>query len=203
MTMAERMIVLPDERLIALRPALIATLQGVAREVSGEAFASFLDASMRSLLVSAFQRVDAHEGTVWLLDETKTALIPRFNSGENAEKFVGRFRQELSSGMISMVAMTEQPICENEICRNARHDGRLDGELRLKTWAMIAVPFYFFSELRGVISCVQLVREDLTETTLPGFSAEHLHELQHAVGLLSRVIEYRILAQCLGLEGLG
>ena len=201
--MAERVTVLPDERLLALRPALLATLQSVAREVSGEAFDSFLDASMRSLLVSAFDRVGAHEGTVWLLDEAKTVLVPRFNSGANAEKFVGRFQQKLDSGMISMIAATEQPICENEVCRNARHDGRLDGELRVKTWAMVAVPFYFFSELRGVISCVQLVRADSSEAALPGFSAEHLHELQHAAGLLSRMIEYRILAECLGLEGLG
>ena len=201
--MAERVTVLPDERLIALRPALLATVHGVARELSGEAFAAFLDASMRSLLVGAFDRVGAHEGTVWLIDEAKTALVPRFNSGADAEKFVGRFQQKLDSGMISMVAVTEQPICENEVCRNARHDGKLDGELRVKTWAMVAVPFYFFSELRGVISCVQLVGADSSETTPPGFSAEHLRELQHAAGLLSRVIEYRILAQCLGLEGLG
>ena len=201
--MAERVTVLPDERWIELRPALLAMLQSVAREVCGEPFAAFLDASMRSLLVGAFDRVGAHEGTVWLLEEAKTALIPRFNSGANAEKFVGRFQQKLDSGMISMIAVTEQPICENEVCRNARHDGRLDGELQVKTWAMVAVPFYFFSELRGVISCVQLVRADSSEATLPGFSAEHLHELQHAAGLLSRMIEYRILAQCLGLEGLG
>ena len=201
--MAERVTVLPDERWIALRPALLATLHSVAGEVCGAPFASFLDASMRSLLVGAFDRVGAHEGTVWLLDEAKTALVPRFNSGANAEKFVGRFQQKLDAGMISMVAVTEQPVCENEVCRNARHDGRLDGELRVKTWAMVAVPFSFFSELRGVISCVQLVGAECGETTLPGFSAEHLHELQHAAGLLSRIIEYRILAQCLGLEGLG
>ena len=198
------MIVVPDERWLALRPTLLATLNEAARGICCEAFDAFLDGSMRSLLVEGFRRVGAHEGTVWLLDELRTALVPRYNSGAHAEKFVGRFRQSLQSGMISMVAATEQPICENEVCRNARQDRRLDTELRVKTWAMLAVPFYYFSELRGVISCVQIIPEESGETLPPpGFSGEHLHELQHTAGLLSRLIEYRLLAQCIGLDGLG
>lgn len=203
MGMGKRLIVLPDERLMALRPALLETVRGVAQEVCGEAFGGFLDGAMRSVLVGAFGRVGADEGTVWLLDEGRTALVPRYNSGTHAERFVGRFRQELSAGMISMVAATEQPICENEVWRNARQDRRLDRELEVKTEAMLAVPFYFFSELRGVISCVQLVGGETMEMGPRGFLAEHLHELQEAAGLLSRLMEYRILAQCLGLEGLG
>lgn len=203
MGMGKRLIVLPDERLMALRPALLETVHGVAREMCGESFGGFLDGAMRSVLVGAFGRVGADEGTVWLLDEGRTALVPRYNSGAHAERFVGRFRQELSAGMISMVAATEQPICENEVWRNARQDRRLDRELEVKTEAMLAVPFYFFSELRGVISCVQLASGETMEMGQRGFSAEHLHELQEAAGLLSRLMEYRILAQCLGLEGLG
>ncbi len=194
------MTVLPDERWVALRPALMANVHEAAHAVCGAVFGSFLDESMRGLLVDGFRRVGADEGTVWLLDEAKTALIPRFNSGGHAEKFVDLFRQSLGSGMISMVAATEQPICENEVCRNERQDRALDTALGLKTWAMLAVPFYFFNELRGVVSCVQLLRAD---ATAPGFSAEHLHELQHAAGLLSRLIEYRLLAQSLGLDALG
>ena len=194
---------LPDERWIALRPALMATLLGAAREVSGEAFDAFLGPSMRSLLTGIFSRVGAHEGTVWLLDETKSSLIPRFNSGAHAERFVGRFRQSLGSGMISMVAVTEQSICENEVCRNERQDQSLDHELSVKTWAMLAVPFSYFGELRGVISCVQLLPADAAQPPPPGFSPRHLGELQQVSGLLSRLIEYRLLAQCLGLDALG
>ena len=197
------MIVLPDERLVALRPALLAALGDAAREVAGAAFGSFLDASMRGLLVEGFRRVGASEGTVWLLDESKSALVPQFNSGPHAERFVGRFRQSLSAGMISMVAATEQPVCENEVCRNERQDRTLDGELNVKTWAMLAVPFYYLNELRGVVSCVQLLPDDPALPLPAGFSAEHLHELQHTAGLLARLIEYRLLAQCLGLDGLG
>ena len=201
--MPERLTVLPDERFAALRATLLAALQTAARDVSGEAFGAFLDDSMRSLLLEGFHRVGADEGTVWLLNETKNALVPRFNSGAHADYFVGRFEQPLRSGMISMVAATEQPICENEVCRNERQDRTLDNELGLKTWAMLAVPFVYFSELRGVISCVQLLPKEASAPVPPGFSARHLSDLQHTAGLLSRLIEYRLLAQCLGLDALG
>ena len=191
------MTVLPDERLLALRPELMAALRDVAREISGEVFADFFDAPMRSLLVERFDRAGADEGTVWLLDAERTTLIPRFNSGPHAERFVGTFRQSVRAGMIGMVAATEQPICENEVCKNERQDRTLDERLQLRTWAMIAVPLYFFGELRGVISCVQF---QSAESTPPGFSGEHLHDLQLIAGALSRLIEHRLLALCLGLD---
>ena len=194
------MTMLPDERLVALRPELLAALRTAAREVSGAAFEEFFDASMRSLLLDGFERTGAHEGTVWLLDDTRSALIPRFNSGPHAEQFVGAFRQSVRAGMIGMVAATEQAICENEVCKNTRQDRTLDERLRLKTWSMIAVPFYYFGELRGVISCVQLQPAESAEPNPPGFSAEHLHGLQHTAGVLSRLIEYRLLTLCVGLE---
>ena len=197
------MTMLPDERLVALRPELLAALRDAAREVSGAAFADFFDASMRSLLLDGFARAGAHEGTVWLLDEARAELIPRFNSGPSAAQFVGTFRQSVRTGMIGMVTATEQGICENEVGKNDRHDCSLDRHLRLETRSMIAVPFYYFGELRGVISCVQLQPADSTGATPAGFSAEHLHGLQLTVGVLSRLIEYRLLALCLGLDGLG
>ena len=97
--MGARMTLLPDERLVALRPELLAALREAAREISGEAFADFFDAPMRSLLLDGFARVGAHEGTVWLLDEARAALIPRFNSGPHAEQFVGTFRQSVRTNV--------------------------------------------------------------------------------------------------------
>ena len=201
--MGARMTLLPDERLLALQPELLASLRAAAREVCGEAFVDFFDAPMRSLLLDGFERAGADEGTVWLLDDARAALIPRFNSGPHAERFVGTFRQSVRAGMIGMVAATEQAICENEVCKNARQDRTLDEQLKLQTWSMIAVPFYFMGELRGVISCVQLQPADSAAATPPGFSAAHLHGLQLTAGVLSRLIEYRLLALCLGLDGLG
>ena len=191
------MTVLPDERLVALRPGLMAALRDAAREVSGEVFAEFFDAAMRSLLVESFGRAGADEGTVWLLNAERITLVPRFNSGPHAERFVGAFRQSVRAGMIGMVAATEQPICENEVCKNEWQDRTLDEQLQLRTGAMLAVPFYFFGELRGVISCVQFQSADSAPA---GFSGEHLHDLQLTAGVLSRLIEHRLLALCLGLD---
>ena len=194
------MTLLPDERLVALRPGILAAVRDAAREVCGEPFGEFFDASLRSLLIHAFERAGAHEGSVWLLDETRSVLIPRFNSGPNAERFVGTFRQSVRSGMIGMVAATEQSICENEISKNAHHDRTLDQRLQLDTWAMLAVPFYFFGELRGVISCVQLKPADSAETSAHGFSSDDLQCLELIAGVLSHLIEYRLLTLCIGLD---
>ncbi len=201
--MAGRLTVLPDERFISLRPALLNRLREAAHNATGEAFENFFDRAMRALLVEGIERVGADEGTVWLLDEEKSALIPRFNSGPNAKQFVGSFLQPLSSGMISMVVAMEQPICENDVYQNQLQDRTLDQQLTLQTCAMLAVPFYFASDLRGVISCVQLKPTEATEADPPGFSADHLHQLQLTAGVLSRLIEHRLLIMCLGLETLG
>ena len=198
--MPARIKVLPDERLLALRPELMAALRDAARELSGTAFPDIFDASMRSLLVERFDHVGAHEGTAWLLNAERTELIPQFNSGPHAEQFVGTFRQSVRAGMIGMVSATEQPVCENEVCRNARQDRSLDERLQLRTWAMLAVPFHYLGELRGVISCVQFLS---AEPPPPGFSGEHLHSLQLTAGVLARLVEHRLLALCLGLDGLG
>jgi hypothetical protein len=201
--MAGRLTVLPDERFLALRPALHARLKEAAQGMTGEVFADFFDKSMRGLLVDGFHRIGAHEGTVWMLDEAREALVPRFNSGPHAAEFVGSFRQSLRSGMISMVVAMEQPICENDVYKNQSQDRTLDERLRLQTCAMVAVPFYFLGDLRGVISCVQLKPADAIEADPPGFTPEHLCGLQLTAGVLSRLIEYRLLTLCLGLEELG
>ena len=193
--------VLPEERIAALRPAAEEWLREAARQVCGEGFDDVFDQSMRALLTDRFQRVGAHEGTVWLLDGSREALVPRFNSGPNAEKFVGHFRQSLRFGMISMVVAMEQPICENDVHKNARQDKTLDQQLEVETCAMLAVPFVFAGELLGVVSCVQLRRTNSDDPDPPGFRVEHLQTLQETVGILSRLIEARLLALCLGLEG--
>jgi hypothetical protein len=163
-----RFTVLPEERFAALRPAVEERLREAARQTCGEGFDDVFDHSMRALLADAFSRAGADEGTVWLLDESREALVPRFNNGPHADKFVNQFRQTLRSGMISMVVAMEQPICENDVHKNAQHSPELDKKLSLQTCAMLAVPFLFAGELRGVVSCVQLRRQDAVESDPPG-----------------------------------
>ena len=193
---------LNDDRLDVLRPIIEARVKAAADLVAEAAFEEFFDRTMRAHLVQALAAAQAHEGTVWLLDQTRTHLVPRFNSGPNAQSFVGSFRQSLRAGMISMVVATEQPICENQVHRNRQQDKSLDNQLQLVTCAMLAVPFYFAGELRGVISAVQL-KASAEAPEPPGFTAGNLAALQLAAEVLSRMVEHQLLSLALGREGLG
>ena len=42
------------------------------------------------------------------------------------------------------------------VYKNSKYSAALDEKLHNTTYAMIAVPLYFLSQVRGVISCVQL-----------------------------------------------
>lgn len=190
---------LNDDRLDVLRAVVDARMKAAAEIVGETAFEEFFDATMRAHLVKALAAAQAHEGSVWLLDETRSHLVPRFNSGPNAASFVGSFRQSLRSGMISMVVATEQPICENQVHENQQQDPALDRKLQLLTCAMLAVPFYFAGELRGVISAVQL-KEKAGTPEPPGFTAENLDTLQLAAEVLSRMVEHQLLSLALGRE---
>jgi hypothetical protein len=191
--------VLNDDRLDVLRAVVEARVKMAAQVVGETAFEEFFDGTMRTHLVKAIAAAQAHEGSVWLLDETRSCLVPRFNSGPHAASFVGSFRQDLRSGMISMVVATEQPICENQVHQNQQQDPALDRQLQLLTCAMLAVPFYFAGELRGVISAVQL-KESADAPEPPGFTAENLDTLQLGAEVLSRMVEHQLLSLALGRE---
>ncbi len=164
------------------------------------AFDEFFDGTMRSLFAAGLQCTGAHEGTVWLLDHSRENLVPRFNTGANAATFVGSFRQTLRAGMISMVVATQQPICENEVHKNQSQDRTLDQKLGLITCSMLAVPLYFAGEVRGVISAVQLKRAGTENGDPPGFSPGDLRGLQLTASVLSRLIEYELIALAMGME---
>jgi hypothetical protein len=196
--MAGRLTVLADDRLDALRPLIEARMRATADLVGESAFDEFFDRTMKDVLVDGIDRAGAHEGTVWLLDQARRFLVPRFNSGPNAATFVGNFRQSLNAGMISMVVATEQPICENEVQENQRQDKTLDQKLGLATCAMLAVPFYFAGELRGVISGVQLKEAAAAAPEPRGFTMENLETFQRTATVLTRLIEHHLMLMAVG-----
>ena len=198
--MSGRITVLPDERLAALHGVVEQRLQQAAALICEETFEEFFDATMRAVFCGCLAHSGAHEGTVWLLDAARGALVPRFNNGPNARAFVGTFHQSLHSGMISAVVATEQPMCENAVHRNARQDKSLDRRLGVRTCAMLAAPFYFAGELRGVLSAVQLTTADAASPEPPGFPPEALGALQLNATILSGLLERRLLGQVLGME---
>jgi hypothetical protein len=185
---------------MAVRPLLMARMTELAALAGAGGFDEFFDYTMRAHFISSLGKIGAHEGTVWLLDETRSCLIPRFNNGPKAANFVGRYRQNLRAGMISMVVSTEQPICENEVYQNQQQDKTLDRTLGLLTCAMVATPLYFAGELRGVISAVQLKEASSPQADPPGFTAEHLEAWQLTASILARLVDRLLLASALDLE---
>src|SRR5207302_2607880 len=195
--MSNRLNLLPDPAFAELKGALSERLERMALAIGPRQFDGFLDPLMRQTLERGFLEAQADEGTVWLLDETAEHLVPAFNTGPDATRLVGTFKQPLNSGLICMVLASEQPFLENEVQKNAAQSKLLDSRLKVQTHAMIAVPFYFVHACRGVVSCVQLKRA-ASDRDPPGFRPEDLVSVQRSATLLSQLIEFRLLSRAVG-----
>jgi hypothetical protein len=184
--MSTRLDLIPDERLVALKPAFQDRIRQIAAAIEPENFGSVCPPVLFELLQQAFQVAGADEGSIWLLDPAKQNLVIAYNSGPNAATIVG-FRLPLNRGIVSTVLVSEQAFIENEVYKNARHDEKLNESLAQTTFAMIVVPLYFLNECRGVISCVQLIHarirggEATPEGKVPrGFAPSDLTAVQSA-----------------------
>src|SRR6188474_2922732 len=109
MPVSARCNILPDPRFAELKNGLHERLAQVAASVTAENFGSLLDPLMRQVAREGFLQATAHEGTVWLADAPGEFLLPAFNTGQDAERWVPQFKQPLNSGLISMVFASEQP----------------------------------------------------------------------------------------------
>ena len=156
MITATRANFLPEPRFVPLRPALQEHLAKLGAAITPENFLSICDEMLLKLLKEAFARISADEGSIWLLDPEKQNLVVAFNSGPDTDKIMG-FKQPTTKGIVSLVVASEHAFVENQVYKNAKHSATLDKKLQKTTYAMIAVPLYFLNEVRGVISCVQLL----------------------------------------------
>lgn len=141
-----------------------------------------LQPELTTALENCFAAIGADEGTLWLLNHPNQALVPVWNSGPNAAEFVGHHAQPLDMGLVSVVFVTEQCLCENEVYKNADQDPTLDRKLRVLTCSMIAVPFRHRGATRGVISCVRLKPSNSPEPSPPPFSAADLIQVTKTIG---------------------
>jgi hypothetical protein len=197
--MADRLNLLPDPRFAPLKAALQERVLAAAEALDQGNFASVLDPVMREVAREAFAAAGADEGTLWLADAAGEYLVPVHNTGPDADRFVGGFRQPLDRGMISTVFAVEQPFCENEVYRNERHDATLDRSLGVVTCGMIAVPFYLARRLRGILSCVRL-KPSPDSPDPPHFTADELRRVELASHVLTRLLDARLLAVTVGWE---
>ncbi len=195
---------LPEQRFVALRPALQEYLAKLGAAITPENFLSICDEMVRKLLTDTFARISADEGSIWLLDSEKQHLVVAYNSGPNTEKIMG-FKQPVSQGIVSLVVASEHAFVENQVYKNAKHSKTLDTKLHKTTYAMIAVPFYFLNEVRGVISCVQLLdvtveggQAAATGETPSGFGPPELNAIQTIAAVVRDLIDYRLLGTAVG-----
>ncbi len=196
--MADRLTFLPHPKMEPLIGDLECRLKSMAKMINSQNYIHFQDELMEQVLRDGFARANAAEGTVWLLDQKRENLVPVFNTGPNAGEFVGNFRQPLKAGIVSMVAISEQSFCENRVWENAEQDKTLDEKLNVRTYAMAVVPLYYGTDLRGVVSCVQLFTEG--ENRPEGFTPDSLQQLELSVAVLSKLIDYRLLSAAIGIE---
>ena len=195
---------LPEQRFVTLRPALQEYLAKLGAAITPENFLSICDEMVRKLLTDTFARISANEGSIWLLDAEKQHLVVAYNSGPNTEKIMG-FKQPVSQGIVSLVVASEHAFVENQVYKNAKHSATLDKKLHKTTYAMIAVPLYFLNEVRGVISCVQLLDVTVhdgeaapTGETPSGFGPPELNAIQTIAAVVRDLIDYRLLGTAVG-----
>src|SRR6188508_2050135 len=195
---------LPEQRFLPLRPVLQEYLTKIGAAISPENFLSICDEMLLKVLRETFERIAADEGSIWLIDSEKKHLVATYNSGPNSDKIVG-FKNPLSEGIISLVVASEHAFIENQVYKNKSHSAALNKKLGRTTYAMIAVPFYFLNQVRGVISCVQLldvlIQEGQAEAvgrTPPGFSPGDLNVVQTTAAVVRDLIDYRLLGTAVG-----
>ena len=153
-----RFSLLPDPRFRKHLSALVDRLDKAAKLITRETFADFADDLMTTILADSFDAAGADEGTLWLVNPGRAELDAVFNNGPTAAKIL-KHSQKLDRGLISMVFSTGQPFCENNIAENPDHDKAVDQATGASTTAMIAVPFYYAQQCRGIVSCVQLTKK--------------------------------------------
>ncbi|HKP01963.1 MAG TPA: hypothetical protein VJU77_01255 [Chthoniobacterales bacterium] len=195
---------LPEPRFVPLRPALQEHLSKLGAAVTPDNFLSICDEMLLKILQETFARISADEGSIWLLDPEKENLVVAYNSGPNSDKIMG-FKQPTSKGIISLVVASEHAFVENQVYKNAKHSALLDNKLQKTTYAMVAVPFYFLNEVRGVISCVQLLdvvikegEASATGETPAGFGPPELNAIQTIAAVVRDLIDYRLLGTAVG-----
>jgi hypothetical protein len=192
--------ILSEPRLAALRPTLISRLAEIGDSVSAQNFLSIFDEAMKTLLNQTLRSAGASEGSIWLVNPEIHSLTIAYNSGPNSAILNGKFHQPLSSGLISMVFANEMSFLENEVFKNTRHDKTLDKTLQVTTLAMIAVPLYFLSNCRGIVSCVLLGGSDASLNTNRGFDQDGYNTLKNTASLIGKLIDLWALKRTVGLD---
>lgn len=137
---------------------------------------------IRELMKRSAARLGTREVMVWRHDPDEDVLTPVLGIGEQAEKFIGKFRQPVSEGIISLTLMSGQASCHNDLQSHPDHSKKLDREIGQTTYGMIAAPLMVQSGAIGVISAVRLGADE------EEFSTAHLVEIEFLAGCIAPLL---------------
>ncbi|MFT5470904.1 MAG: hypothetical protein ACI8UO_006036 [Verrucomicrobiales bacterium] len=157
------------------------------------------DPLVRHFLDLGLRATSANEGTLWLVNDEETRLIPVLNTGPNAAEILARHQQPLDEGLIGMVFVNGQSLLENDVHLNENQSKRLDRMLGLRTRSLIAAPYHLFDRRVGVFSFVQL-EDPKQEGGEFGLNPGHLEEAENLASLIARLMERALLRRALGWE---
>lgn len=167
----------------------------------GPRWAELFDASASDLFEAHLKEAGADEGTIWLLDQDQTMLVPMHNNGPHAAQFVATYRQPLDKGIVSTVCVTQSGICESWVYQNPQHDPTANKKLDVITVHMIAMPLYFCGDTRGVISGVKLRGAGTTPADdPPAFTPSAMTVMRRSAFLIGELIDGRVLRSVLGIK---
>jgi hypothetical protein len=194
-----RFTMLPLPAAESLRAQLDQRLEAAAALLDRDTFPDVFDGRMRETVRVAFALAGGHEGTVWLVNRERTALVPVHNTGPREEEFLREVREQpLSKGLVSGVFLREQSHCENAVREHAEHDPTVDRTMALQTIAQIAVPLRFAGTVRGVVSCVRLAPAGAAVPDDPGFDFDALRAVEFGTDVLGRLLDLTLLEILLG-----
>jgi hypothetical protein len=205
-----------DPELSPLADQLAARREQFAEHCLKEKPSALVDGLPARLADTVLKSIGADEGSLWLAVDDGQALLPIWNNGPDAARFVGSFRLPVTQGISGFVFTSGIAACEAEVCFNQRQHRELDLQLGVLTWAMLAVPLFFGGASRGVITAVRLIRlSDLPDlkrvpesraefpsdfTPPAAFGLADLSAMETTAGAVGRLIEHRLTAWVLGIE---
>lgn len=127
-----------------------------SQPVTPVALNSLMGETACALFATLLRSVQADEGTLWVVNAEKNALVAAYNHGPRRAEFELKATQSLSEGVISVAFRKDEPVADTGMFQHPQHSIKVDVKLGQYTVHELAAPFRLFGELLGVASAVQL-----------------------------------------------
>lgn len=186
-----------------VEPRVSQHLEALRLRTAGESFHMIFTVGMGRLISLALGSCGADEGSLWIADKEGEVLVPVFNSGPDAAKFLAEVRQPVSRGLTGMVYTIGHGCAEADVFRQRGHDPTADEKMGLHTCSLMAVPVSFLGGIRGVLTAVKVKKRAVPELPdPPPFLGAQLEICATAAGALCAMIECRMMQITLGMEAM-